>query len=280
MQENKLGGYCHFTYSPICDENGKLVGSILSIENINELMVAEENFKNLFQNANDAIFIHDLEGHFLEVNKTACEHLGYSREELLQMTPMDINSPEFASLVPEKIKYLEQHGYALFEVAHVRRDGTTFPVEINSKVIQYNGKPAIFTIARNISERKESELLLSVQHDLNLELARISDINEACVKILQTCIKFRDIDCGGIYLVNQDTGAVDLQTHIGLSEAYVKNVAHYEPNSDNAKIVMNGSSIYFNHDSIAQVVQSDDILHVENLHSIFTVPLSKFEKTL
>ena len=55
---------------------------------------SEEKFRTLFNNASDAIFIHDLEGRFFEVNQAACERLGYTREELLQMMPNQIDPPD------------------------------------------------------------------------------------------------------------------------------------------------------------------------------------------
>ena len=70
------------------------------------LQEAEEKFRNLFNGASDAIFIHDLKGHFLEVNEIACKRLGYSREELLRMTAIDIDTEEYAPLVAERIKQI------------------------------------------------------------------------------------------------------------------------------------------------------------------------------
>ncbi|MDY7080572.1 MAG: PAS domain S-box protein [Chloroflexota bacterium] len=105
----------------------------------------------------DAIFIHDFDSHFLEVNQEACERLGYSREELLRMTPMDVDTPEYAALVPARLEELRSRGHLFLETAHVRRDGTVIPVELNSRVIRFAGKPAILSVARDISERKQAE---------------------------------------------------------------------------------------------------------------------------
>jgi PAS domain S-box-containing protein len=121
------------------------------------LQESESRYRTLFENAGDAIFIHDLEGHFLEVNRVACERLGYSREELLQMSPMDIDSPEYAALVSARLEKLRQRGHVFFETEHVRRDGTVIPVELSSRVIEYAGNPAMLSIARDITERKQAE---------------------------------------------------------------------------------------------------------------------------
>lgn len=115
---------------------------------------AENKYEELFNNSSDAMFIHDLQGNFLEVNKTACERLGYTREELLKIGPAKIDSPKFSKLVPARIAELKKNGSATFESAHISKSGKEISVEISSRVIQYNGSPAIFSVARDISERK------------------------------------------------------------------------------------------------------------------------------
>jgi len=134
---------------------------LLTIEDITErkkveeeLKRVEEKFRTIFDHTSDAIFIHDLEGHFLEVNKTTCECLGYSREELLQMTLMDIDAPEYAKLVPEKIEELKRRGHLIFEATHVTKDGRVIPIELSVRIIEFEGKPAVLGIAKDITERK------------------------------------------------------------------------------------------------------------------------------
>jgi len=185
MQENRLGGYCHVICSPIRDENGEVIGSSHSVKNIDDLKItekklrdsesrfrelfensklsedqikaSEEKYRALFNSLSDAIFIHDMEGCFLAVNDAAVERLEYNREELLNMAPKDINAPEYAKRIPDRIKQLMNKGQAFFETIHIAKDGREIPTEINSKVINYNGKPAILSIARDITERKKVE---------------------------------------------------------------------------------------------------------------------------
>ncbi|MDD1759415.1 MAG: PAS domain S-box protein [Methanothrix sp.] len=125
------------------------------------LRESEEKFRTLFNSASDAIFIHDLKGHFFEVNQAACERLGYSRDELLQMKPQDIDPPAEAAQVPDRIKEVIEFGQKVFESAQVRRDGTLIPVEMNARLIDYRGSKAILSVSRDITERKriEEELL-------------------------------------------------------------------------------------------------------------------------
>ena len=124
------------------------------------LINSEKKFRNIFDSTSDAIFIHDLEGRFLEVNQTACKRLGYTREELLQMTPMEIDGAESALLAKERINALKEVQQQVFEVTHRRKDGVEFPVEINSRAIEYEGKSCALSVVRDITERKQAELAL------------------------------------------------------------------------------------------------------------------------
>ncbi|MFO7803647.1 MAG: PAS domain S-box protein, partial [Desulfovermiculus sp.] len=121
------------------------------------LRKSEEKFRTIFNSSSDAIFIHDSSGRFLEVNDVACESLGYTRDELLEMTLMDIDTPEAAKIVPEHIRHLHQEGFISFEGAHQRKDGQQFPVEITSRLIGYEGETWILSTVRDITERKQAE---------------------------------------------------------------------------------------------------------------------------
>lgn len=124
---------------------------------------AKPKFHTLFDSIPDAIFIIDMEGRFIDVNHSACERLGYSHEELLQMGPTDIAAPEYAAKVPERVKALLEQGRLVFESAHVRRDGVVIPIELSDRVIEYDGRPAIVGVARDISDRKKAEECLEKQ---------------------------------------------------------------------------------------------------------------------
>ena len=152
------------TKAPLRSESGEITGTVTADQDITEIRAAERSlrqsegrFRTLFDFASDAIFIHEVGGKFVEVNRTACERMGYSRDELLTMSPAEIEAPEFASLVPEREQALMDQGPAFFETAHVRKDGTVVPVEASATLIDLGGRPAVLSIARDISEWKRAE---------------------------------------------------------------------------------------------------------------------------
>jgi len=115
---------------------------------------AAGEFRTLFDSASDAIFITDFNGRFLEANRAACERLGYSRDELLNMAIPDIDPGANATWLAEQFADLRTQGAVLLEAVHVRRDGTEVPVEISSRMFHYRRQPANLCIARDISDRK------------------------------------------------------------------------------------------------------------------------------
>jgi PAS domain S-box-containing protein len=105
----------------------------------------------------------------MEVNSTAEKRLGYSRDELIHMHIQDIDIPEYASLVAERIRELEGAGRILFETVHRPKTGELIPTEVHATLIRYQGKPAILSIPRDISERKRAEIALQqANRKLNL----------------------------------------------------------------------------------------------------------------
>ncbi len=150
------------------------------------LRESEEKFRNLFDHSSDAIMIHDLKGRFLEVNDVACERLGYSRDELMGMSPMNIDAPEFAGKARDRIKTIKQEGRLVFESAHLRRDGSVIPVEINSRIIRYEGKDAILSVARDITSRKKSE------RDLRNTMERLRRVTGSVIDVIVSAVEARD----------------------------------------------------------------------------------------
>lgn len=136
----------------------------------------ERKFRDIFDLAQDAIFIHDLTGKFIEVNKTACQRLGYPREELLKLSPQKIDAPEFAQNVTAKIAELKKKGSAIFRAIHVTKAGGRIPIELSSQVIDWDGQKAILSIARDLTERLKMEEKIKRDKERLDEMGRIARI--------------------------------------------------------------------------------------------------------
>ncbi|MFW6324882.1 MAG: PAS domain S-box protein, partial [Desulfovibrionales bacterium] len=128
------------------------------------LRKSEQKFKAVFQGAIEAIYIHDQKGRFIDANPQAYQRLGYSKDELLTMTPVDIDIQ--AEKVEVRIEKLNREGFLSFETEFVRKDGSRFPVEVNSLVIEYGGRQAVLAVVRDISKRKRAENALREARNL------------------------------------------------------------------------------------------------------------------
>jgi PAS domain S-box-containing protein len=122
----------------------------------------EERLRVLFNSAQDNIFIHPigedgLPREYIDVNRSMCETLGYTREELLQMGPQDTTVMEGPSIIAEITKRIIQDGHALFEASGMTKDGKKIPFEINAHLIEIGDERIVMAVSRDISERKEAE---------------------------------------------------------------------------------------------------------------------------
>jgi len=118
------------------------------------LLESEQEYRTLFNNAGDAIFIADPAMRMLAVNPMACVRLGYARAELMALSIKQIDSEADALLVPERMARLRKHGHLTFETTHRRKDGSSILVEVNARLITWHGQPAIMSLCRDISERR------------------------------------------------------------------------------------------------------------------------------
>ena len=112
------------------------------------LRESEGRLRSLFDQAADAIFVHDLDGRFLDVNRKACESLGYTSGELLGMTVRDVDPDTDAQPFPAT---RWEDLPATFPARHRRKDGSVFPVEIRLGYIQWEGERMVLAIARDRS---------------------------------------------------------------------------------------------------------------------------------
>lgn len=126
------------------------------------LQQSEERYKLLFNSGYDAIMVHEYTDdynltQFLEVNDVACEMLGYSRQQLLQMNPQQIVDAACWKDAEKIREIILKEKHALFEWTAITRDGRKIPVEINTHLFELNERPTLLSIARDVTQRKSIE---------------------------------------------------------------------------------------------------------------------------
>ncbi|MFP4163396.1 MAG: PAS domain S-box protein [Chitinispirillaceae bacterium] len=121
------------------------------------LQKSERKFRDLYENANDIIYIHDLGGHFISVNSTGLKTYGYTLEEVMDLTVRDLVDPDYHEIVMARIesKHLQKNRTEPFVVLTRKKNGSPVWVEISTRLIAEEGKPvAVQGIARDITERR------------------------------------------------------------------------------------------------------------------------------
>ncbi len=122
---------------------GTGITSCILLNKINE---SERSYQELFDNVNDAIFLGQFTGNdqsakFVEVNGVACRMLGYTRQELLQLSTEEIADPAHADALREN---LAAEGQVMFEATLMGKDGSVLPAEINAHTFLQKGNPCVW----------------------------------------------------------------------------------------------------------------------------------------
>lgn len=216
------------TVARVRDDNGKITHYVAVQEDITELKRAGhelQQFKTTLDQTKDAVFVfspYTLK--FLYVNHSAIRELGYSSEEFLTMTPLDIK-PEFS---PEQFRTLieplfnREQMSITFETVHRHKDGHDMPVEISLQYLAFSDGSAEYVgVARNITERRalQTELerqktLLDMLHKVTTQFVDQGDFSKTMNSMLDTLLELTESEYGFTGEVFfDDNGAPYLRTH-------------------------------------------------------------------
>ncbi|HEX8833055.1 MAG TPA: PAS domain S-box protein, partial [Abditibacteriaceae bacterium] len=160
----KDGSWCYFeAVAKALEENG-VVRVISNSRDVSErrksetaLRESEERFRRLIDEAADAILISDENGCFVDVNRAACELLGYSREELLQLTPFDVARDVPPQIMRDLWKSAVPGQPITIQGLQYRKDGSSVPTEVHLSVYHMDEGLRILAIVRDITERIRAE---------------------------------------------------------------------------------------------------------------------------
>jgi PAS domain S-box-containing protein len=200
------------------------IGGELHRHNVElEKQVELNKFRALTENAGDAIFVRDKDGDIIEVNQTACERLGYTRDEILRMKIWEISPEIEPGFRNRDFKQISKTGILVSRGVHKRKDGSIFPVEASVATYDWNGSERFIITARDISQRlEENNARLESEEkfrrmfedsragmiltDLN---GRVSNVNKALCNLLGYTAK-EIIGNRAVDLITQDERAETL----------------------------------------------------------------------
>ncbi len=132
-------------------------GAFLQGAVANRLRRRARRLQGLLDNAPDAVFVHDLRGRILDVNRGACESLGYEKWELCALGVVDIEQSFVSERLQELWDSVVPGAPVTVEGVHRRKDGTTFPVEVRVGLLEPAGEGRLFALARDVTELRRTE---------------------------------------------------------------------------------------------------------------------------
>jgi nitrogen fixation negative regulator NifL len=171
--------------SPIKDASGKITHYLGIKENITQqklieekLLESEQRFRTLVDQAVDAIYVHDNDGNFVHANQKTCTSLGYTYDELLHLSIENIEVSYNLKNLKIVWSTIEPGETLIIESVHKRKDGSTFPVEINLGQIRLDGSIRYLAFARDITSRKEVEAQLRVAEAQMITSEKLAGIGQ------------------------------------------------------------------------------------------------------
>jgi PAS domain S-box-containing protein len=155
-----------FNASPIRDINNEVTGAMVVVIDITKRWKAElalresdERYRYIFDNANDFIFTLDLNGKYTSFNRQALDKTGYTYDEAINLTIIDVVAPEYRDLAVEMMKKkLDAGESTTYEVELQTKNGGRIPLEVITQLMIRDGRPVgIQGIGRDITERRQME---------------------------------------------------------------------------------------------------------------------------
>lgn len=206
--------------SKLLNTAAEIFTSVLDRESMEaEITRINKNFKTLFDQSPDAIFVYDLEGNILDVNTAACTLNGIPHADFIGKHVSDLVPEDIRSSVSREFEGWVTGKYTMVESASLNSRGEMIHVEIRGALIKYFGKSAVLLLVRDISERKKSEALLKKRIEfirfislISSEFIKIdlSGIEAAINKALQFVCRFTSTQRGYVFLADESETLLSL----------------------------------------------------------------------
>lgn len=134
-----------------------------------EMAREREEYRVLFDGNPHPMWIFDQNTlNFLKVNAAAITHYGYTQEEFLSKSLRDIRPPEEIARLEHRLKDAGTNTLHTGPWTHIRKDGSTIQVEVDSHLITFEGRPARFSLVQDVTERQQlhERLVYQAHHDI------------------------------------------------------------------------------------------------------------------
>ncbi len=161
-----------------CGPNGQAIRMLGIAQDITRrkatelaIQASEMQYRTLFEMCPDAIYLVDMDGHIRSANPAASTITGYTLAELLGMKIQDLDTPEHAIMVPERLQRMRVGEYLRFEIAHRRKGGTPIQLDVRAAAVEIGGESLVLAFDRDITAERAAAAALATANDLYRLLA-------------------------------------------------------------------------------------------------------------
>ena len=173
---------------PIMDGNGELQYVVNMAEDVTQRNLAEgsrreseQQYRDIFESVTDCLFVVDAEGLFVEVNPAACRTYGYTREELIGRSALELIHPDYHHTLDDFVRQVSAGEGFYNQSVNVRKDGSAFYVDVWGVLFTFRGEKHQLAVIHDITERKQAEKTLQQQHQ---HLKRLLEVHEQNRKLV------------------------------------------------------------------------------------------------
>lgn len=269
--------------STIKDESGNMIGVISSGQDITErkqmekaLKESESKLQTMMDAIQTGIVIIDAQSHkIVDANPMALDMIGTTKDNLINSVCHEFMCPTEKGLCP-----INDLGQRVDQSERIlqKTNGELIPILKTVNVMVLDGREFIIESFIDITDRKQTEELMKAQRDLGIALSATTDLMEALDLILNTALKIKEIDSGGIYLIDKDSGDLYLAHYIGFSDNFVQNVSLIKAIDPRAKLVLKGKSVFGPHKQVVPSVNTTRLK--ERILSLGVIPVLFEEKVV
>lgn len=207
---------------------------------------AERLQKAILDNIPEPTWLKDAEGRFLACNQALADFYGRPIDAIVGKTIAEFMPDEAAHVPREDGQVMQTRQPLLVEWQTKNARGSLRWME-SFKAPLFNEQDEVIGlvgIARDLTDRKRAELGLKAQRDLAEALSLTTDLKAALKNLLEITMQIGEVNSGGVYLLNDTTGGMDLTAHHGASPEFVKAVSHWAPGSPQMRLVNRGKAVF------------------------------------
>lgn len=246
--------YWDWTLQPVHDESGKVKSLVLCLMDATERVETERRLRETESRLSTAVECLPYDFFVLDTDSRCTFQNAASRKtwgHVVGKRPRDV------AVDPDTLRLWESNNRRALAGELVEEDvefqvgcGTRHcrniiaPIRDGGEIIGIQG------INIDITEIKQAEKFMRIKRDLAMQIAEATDLKEGLRLYLEAAMEASGMECGAIFLADDENGSVDMIAHRGLSPEFVESASHYGPESFNAQIVMKGEPVYTSHGEV------------------------------